>query len=143
MSELLRPLGVYYLYGGTYSPATQAGTPDQTLLQRVQDGLDEMREIAVDVQVRAPTTQQVNVAVEVKAADNYDEETVLERVSAALSGWFSGQRLGGDVLLAQLGAVVYGVDGVENYAFTAPAADIAVDESILPVLGTLSVEAMD
>ena len=123
--------------------ATQAGVPGQTLLGQVQDSLDEMREIAVDVQVLAPTVQQMDVSVEVKVADNYDGETVLERVRATLSSWFSGQRLGKDVLLAQLGAAVYAVDGVENYTFSAPAADVSVDEGVLPTLGTLTVEAMN
>lgn len=122
--------------------STQAGTPEQELIERVQASLNEMREIAVDVQVLAPTTRAVDVSVSVRVADNYDSETVLERVRTGLTSWFSGQRLGKDVLLAQLGAVVYSVDGVENYAFSAPAADVTVDESVLPTLGSLTVEAM-
>ena len=46
------------------------------------------------------------------------------------------------MLLARLGSLIYGCDGVENYAVSAPAADLAVDADELPVLGTLSVEEM-
>ncbi|MFQ7450718.1 MAG: hypothetical protein ACLRNQ_03985 [Flavonifractor plautii] len=33
--------------------------------------------------------------------------------------------MGQSVLRAQLGALIFGVEGVENYALTAPAADVA------------------
>ena len=45
-------------------------------------------------------------------------------------------------LRARLGALLYGVDGVENYAVVPPAADVAAADDVLPVLGTLTVEAM-
>ena len=46
------------------------------------------------------------------------------------------------MLLAQLGSLIYNCDGVGNYAIDAPAADVAVDVDVLPVLGTLTVEEM-
>ena len=45
-------------------------------------------------------------------------------------------------LRARLGALLYGVDGVENYAVVTPAADVAAADDVLPVLGTLTVEEM-
>jgi uncharacterized phage protein gp47/JayE len=43
------------------------------------------------------------------------------------------------VLLAKLGSVIYSVEGVKNYVFSAPAADVAVTGAQLPVLGALTV----
>ena len=122
--------------------STLAGTPGEELLEQLQDYFEQRREIAVDVQVKAPTPVTVNVAVQVKAKGGWDKAQVLDRVEAALEGWFDGTLLGRDVLLAQLGSLIYGCDGVENYAVSAPAADLAVDADELPVLGTLSVEEM-
>ena len=122
--------------------STLAGTPGEELLAQLQDYFDQRREIAVDVQVKAPVPVTVNVSVQVKAKGGWDKAQVLDRVEAALEGWFDGTLLGRDVLLAQLGSLIYGCDGVENYAVTAPAADLAVDAGQLPVLGTLSVEEM-
>lgn len=122
--------------------ATLAGVPEQSLLDEVQAYFDSVREIAVDVQVLAPTLQSVDVTLAVKVAENYDSAGVLENVENILAGWFSGERLGKNVLLAELGAAVFAVEGVENYSFSAPSRDVAVDGTVLPALGTLTVEAM-
>ena len=122
--------------------STLAGTPGEELLEQLQDYFEQRREIAVDVQVKAPTPVTVNVAVQVKAKGGWDKTQVLDQVEGALEGWFDGKLLGQDVLLARLGSLIYGCDGVENYAVSAPAADLAVDADELPVLGTLSVEEM-
>ena len=122
--------------------STLAGTPGEELLEQLQDYFEQRREIAVDVQVKAPTPVTVNVAVQVKAKGGWDKTQVLDQVEGALEGWFDGKLLGQDVLLARLGSLIYGCDGVENYAVSAPTADLAVDADELPVLGTLSVEEM-
>ena len=122
--------------------STLAGTPGEELLEQLQDYFEQRREIAVDVQVKAPTPVTVNVAVQVKAKGGWDKTQVLDQVEETLEGWFDGKLLGQDVLLARLGSLIYGCDGVENYAVSAPAADLAVDAGQLPVLGTLSVEEM-
>ena len=122
--------------------STLAGTPGEELLEQLQDYFEQRREIAVDVQVKAPTPVTVNVAVQVKAKGGWDKTQVLDQVEETLEGWFDGKLLGQDVLLARLGSLIYGCDGVENYAISAPAADLAVDAGQLPVLGTLSVEEM-
>ena len=70
------------------------------------------------------------------------EAAVQDAVEAALRGWFDGRRLGQSVLRAALGELVFHVEGVANYALTAPAADVAVEADVLPRLGTLAVEAM-
>ena len=132
--------------GGTGSAgvavATQAGTPDEELLEAVEAHLQARREIAVDVQVRAPTVRTVDVTVRVAPAANQEKEAVLGRVEAAIRAWSGGERLGKDVLRAELGEAVYHAGGVANYALLAPAADVAVEPDELPLLGALSVEEM-
>ena len=120
-----------------------AGAPDAALLEEVRADLQAKREIAVDVQVLAPETVPTDVTVELDAGENGDFETVKDAVSAAAAGWFTGKLLGKPVRLAELGRLVYSVDGVENYHILAPAADAPGDAKKLPVLGTLTVRAME
>jgi len=123
--------------------AAQDGVPAQELLNEIQARFEEAREIAVDVQVRGPEILAVNTSVTVKVAPSYEPQSVMGAVREAIAGCFGGERMGKNLLLAQLGAAVFEVPGVENYAFSAPAADVSVAEDVLPVLGTLSVEEMN
>jgi uncharacterized phage protein gp47/JayE len=118
------------------------GLPAQELLDQLQAHFEERREIAVDVQVLAPTTQAVTVSVKVQVEEGADFETVSAGVKAALQGWFDGKQLGQDVLLARLGALVFSVEGVANYQITAPTADVAVEATVLPVLQQVTVKEM-
>ena len=47
------------------------------------------------------------------------------------------------MLLAELGDLLYHVEGVANYRLTAPAADLAADDAVLPVLGTVTLTEME
>ena len=122
--------------------STAAGAPSAELLEELEDYFEARREIAVDVQVRAPEMETVDVTVQVAAEEGQDAQAVQDAVEAALRGWFDGRRLGQSVLRAALGELVFHVEGVANYALTAPAADVAVEADVLPRLGTLAVEAM-
>ena len=78
----------------------------------------------------------------IEIAEEENDASVLEEVEDAVRGWFTGQRLGHDVLLAQLGSLIYGCDGVANYAILSPTTDVEVEQDVLPVLDTLTVEEM-
>ena len=85
----------------------------------------------------------MGVSVQVAARPGADFDTVRQAVESAVRGWFDGRLLGQSVLRAQLGALIFGVEGVENYALTAPAADVAAAVDELPQLGTLTVAALE
>ena len=70
-----------------------------------------------------------------------DYENGPARVEEAIRGWFNGKLLGQRILRAKLGEIVYHCEGVANYSVTTPAADVAVQEDQLPLLGRLTVEA--
>ena len=120
-------------------PATLAGLPGQELLKELTDYFEARREIAVDLQVRAPETVTVNIAVAVEAEEGRNTAEVLNRVETAVRDWFTGKLLGQDILRARLGHLIYSCDGVANYVIAAPAADVPVDKDQLPILGTLTV----
>lgn len=115
------------------------GLPDQELLEGLQAELQEKREIAVTVKVLPPITKTVNVAVKVAPKEGADKAAVLESARRAVADFFGGRLLGRAVLLAELGNRLYDLEGVENYRFTAPSADLPANSMVLPVLGELDV----
>ena len=123
--------------------AAEGGLPSEALLQEVEADLQEKREIAVSVQAKAPTPRTVDVNVAVAVKEGADFNQVKAQAERTLAGLFTGRLLGRPVLLAELGNRLYDLEGVENYRFTAPAADVEAGSAVLPVLGTLSVTRME
>ena len=123
--------------------AEESGPPSDELLAEVQADLQERREIAVDVQVLAPTAQTVNVSVELSVAGGHTFEEVKADAEEVIIGFFNGRLLGEPMRIAELGSRLYALEGVENYHILAPAEDIAGDSALLPVLGTLGVTEME
>lgn len=119
--------------------STPAGLPSQELLEELQETFRENREIAVDVQVKAPTALTVDPAITVEAAEGTDFSEAKTAVEAVLADFFSGKLLGKTVKLAELYSRIYGLAEVENCCISAPAADVEVGETELPVLGSVSV----
>ena len=117
--------------------AAEDGVPSEALVAEVQADIQRVREIAVDVTVRAPSVKTVAVtaALTPKAGASFDEAKAA--VTGALAAYFGGEMLGRSVYRAALGNVIYGTGLVENYRLSAPASDIAGAADRLPVLGTL------
>lgn len=122
--------------------ASAAGVPDEALLEAVRAVLEVNREIAVDVEVKAPATVTVDVTAEIEAAEGADFTQAAAAAEAAVGGWFNGSLLGRPVRMAELGRLIYAVDGVENYRLLSPTADLAAEATVLPVLGTVTVKRM-
>ena len=119
--------------------ATDAGIPDEELLEAIDAYLQARREISVDLQVLSPEEESVTVTVALKAAQGYTFDEAKAQADDALRGAFTGSRLGRGVTLAELGDLLYHLEGVENYRFTAPTADVAASPTVLPRLGTLTI----
>ena len=120
--------------------ATPAGLPGAALLEEVEDYFQARREIAVDVEVKAPQVKTVNVSAQVTAGEGLSATEVQAQVEKALEEYFSGERLGEDVLTAKLTQLIFSQPGVANCAVLTPAADVTVGAAELPQLGTLTVE---
>lgn len=119
--------------------ASDSGVPSEELIDAVSEKLDIRREICVDIDVLSPDTVTVNVAAELEIDPAYDADAVIDEVETKLREYFGGKRLGKSVKLAELGYMIYSVDGVDNYSISLPASDVAIDPDELPVLGTLTV----
>ena len=119
--------------------AAEGGMPDTELLETVRTDLQEKREIAVDVQVLAPTERSVDVTLEIAAEKSRDFSAVKAAAEQAVTAFFSGHLLGKPVLAAELVTLVFQQEGVENVRLVSPAEDVAAGVGVLPVLGTLTV----
>ena len=122
---------------------TESGLPDAALLERVRAALQEKREIAVDVAVKAPAVKTVDVVLEVLPAAGAAPEEAVAQAEQVVAEFFTGRLLGEPVLLAELGSRIYALETVANYRFLKPAADAAAGVAQLPVLGTLKVTEME
>lgn len=114
------------------------GIPTQDLVTKIQDRLDELREICVDVKVLAPKPVTVDLSVKLSCTEGSYGDTA-ERVKAALENFFDGDILGKSVYIAKLGSVIFGTEGVDNYKILSPAEDVAIAADELAVCGSISV----
>lgn len=118
--------------------AGESGAPSEELVETVRETLEAQREIGVDVLVRTPETKAVDISALVKLSPGAVFSTVAVQAEAAIRGYFTGALLGQPVLLAKLGALLFAVDGVENERILSPTTDLAADDGVLPVLGSLT-----
>ena len=122
--------------------ATHAGVPDAALLAAVETDLQKKREIAVDVKVLAPAVETVAVTAALKAAPGYTFAEAKAGAQSALEALFTGELLGKSVATARRLELRCGGEGVENVQLTAPAADVAVGSTELPMLGTVTISEL-
>ena len=119
--------------------AAKAVAPDEKLLGEIEAVLQKKREIAVDVEVKAPTEKTVNVSAELTAEQGWTMQEITDAATAALQAYFTGERLGEAVYTAKLANILYGVEGVKNCHLLTPSADVSVSATELPVLGTVTI----
>lgn len=86
-------------------------------LAEIQALLDEKREINVDVRAVSPTALIINLYIRLTVADGYDFDTVAEEVRLRVTDFINGLGIGKDMLLSNVGEVVYHVEGVADYKF--------------------------
>ena len=118
--------------------STHAGAPDEKLLGEIEAVLQKKREIAVDVEVKAPTEKTVNMSAELTAEQGWTMQEITDAATAALQAYFTGERLGEAVYTAKLASILYGVEGVKNCHLLTPDEDVSVSATELPVLGAVT-----
>lgn len=122
--------------------ASPSGEPSTELLETVKEHLNQQREIAVDLQVLAPTKYPVDLQIQIAVQNGENFASVKEEVEHCLTSYFDGKILGQALLRAKLGELVYALDGVKNYQILSPTQDVAIRAGQLPVLQSLSVEEL-
>ena len=86
-------------------------------LRQIQELLDDARELNVDVHVLNPAIARINLYIKLTVAEGYDFNTVANEVKDEVSEYINSLGLGKDVLLSNIGEVIYHVKGVAGYKF--------------------------
>lgn len=123
--------------------SSAGGVPSAQVVDRVQADLQAVREICVDVLVRAPETRAVDVSVTVWPNDGVSGQEACLAAERAIYSVFGGGLLGKPVYLAQLADAIYATGKVKNYVITAPTEDVGARDGVLPILGALAVTEGD
>lgn len=124
-----------YLWG-------ENGAPDEAVVSRVKSRLEAEREIGVTVDVQSATANTVNVACRLKLKSGAELEKAKADIAQALSLYFAGLTVGSPVYLTELQQVILGAAPVTALEFAASMRNVAAAQNTVPVLGTVSVEAM-
>ena len=120
--------------------AVDTGIPDAETLHVIGAYLQPRREISVDLQVLPPTPEAVDISVAIQPAPNATFDEARTQADNALRSAFTGALLGKGITLAELGDLLYHLDTVENYRFAQSAADVPSNPTVLPVLGSVTIE---
>ncbi|MDO4815179.1 MAG: baseplate J/gp47 family protein [Bacillota bacterium] len=119
--------------------AGENGIPAPRVLSQVSQRMNIRREICVDVNVSEPIIHQVDVDIELTVKEGADYAAAAARAEAAIRDYFTGKRLGKGVKKAEIGSLIFGIEGVENYTINSPEHDLAATPPVLPVLNELTI----
>lgn len=93
----------------------------------------------MEVTVLAPTTVSVPVTVQIWPKTGVTQAAAEAAVKTAIEQFFTGERLSKPVYRAALGNCIYDTGVVENFVLQAPAEDVAITQTQLPVCGAVTV----
>lgn len=111
-----------------------------TLMQKIEDDLNALREINVYIDVKAPTLVNVDIIANITVKPGFVANEVIDECEDAIEAYFNKLHIGEDVLLAEIGEVIYHIDGVANYDFNRiSCSDITINNNQLGKLRNLTV----
>ena len=107
-----RGVGTVDIYAGAKGSGLSAAK-----LSEIQTLLDEKREVNVDAKVFNPSALIVNLYIRLTVKEGFDFDTVASAVQAAVTEYITGLGIGRNLLLSDVGEVVYHIEGVMSYKF--------------------------
>lgn len=122
--------------------SSASGIPDDDLIAEVQADLEEKREIAVDVLVKAPTLVYLDLELALTPEEDYTLDEAIVQVTEAITGWFDGNKLGVRLLEGELGNLIYQCSTVLNYQILTDLSQIILAQDEMPQLGILTVKEL-
>ncbi len=125
-----------YLWG-------EGSAPTSEVIGNVEKKLNSLREIGVTVTVQAATAQTVNVTCRVKLKDGADFESASAAVKEAVTAYFAGLSVGSPVYLTELEQLALNAAPIIQFEFPSTLRDISASQSVIPVLGDVSVEVIE
>ena len=89
----------------------------QERMADVQAVLSQNRELNVDVRAMEPDSVEVSLYIRLKVKPGYDFSAVSDQVRREVTGFINGLGIGRDLLLSEVGEVIYHIKGVADYRF--------------------------
>ena len=124
-------VNVYACAQGTSLPAS--------VIAQIQSIMDDARELNVDVSVQNASPVQINLYIRLKTEEGYEYSDVSAQVRTAVTAYINSLGIGRDVLISDVGDIVYHVKGVKDYRFLESyGSDEEIAQSEYPVMGTLT-----
>lgn len=120
-----------------YAAGRGAGI-DATTLSLVRTSILANHCSGISVSVHSAETQSVDVNVSIEVKSGYSSADVSNNVENAIEEFFLQMGVGNKLILAELGEVIFHVEGVQNYSFS-NMQDIIFNLRTLPVVGNISV----
>lgn len=120
-----------------YIASDQAGIfPNETLLQTVQEHIDNLRPVTAEVFVVSPIKKQIDVVINTLSPDT---DAVREAVKSALSDFLANASSpGGTIFISQLRAAISGAAGEVDHVLVSPTSNIVCQTGELAVLGDVT-----
>ncbi|MBW7572712.1 baseplate J/gp47 family protein [Caproiciproducens faecalis] len=114
--------------------------PLQEVIDKVQSGLNLLREVNVDVKVAAAQTVAVDVDIAVTPVDTVSVQDAQAACEQAVREYFDELSVGEPVIVTALGVKVFATGKIKNYLFNASAtADRKLGMNQLAVCGSVKV----
>lgn len=88
-----------------------------TQMAQVQALLTQARELNVDVRAAEPEPIGISLYIRLKVEPGYDFDTVADEVRQAVTRFIDDLGIGRDLLLSEVGEVIYHIKGVRDYRF--------------------------
>ncbi len=118
----------------------RGGVPPQDVTSKVQNDLNEQREINVTVTVAAAQTVPVNIDITVTPAQYVTMEEAKSACAQAVTDYFNALSVGEPVILAALGVPILATGKIKNYVFTSSVTtDRKMNANQLAVCGTMNI----
>ncbi|MBQ0097926.1 MAG: baseplate J/gp47 family protein [Oscillospiraceae bacterium] len=104
--------------------AAKGGPVTASVLSQVQDIMDVSRELNVDVKVYQATRLNYTLYVRLEQEDGYDFDELSITIRNKLCEYINSLGIGVDVLLKDIGEIIYHTDGVKNFTFLSASMDV-------------------
>lgn len=118
----------------------RGGVPTGEVTQRVQQELNQLREVNVDVTVMPAQTVAVNIQVAVTPADTVEKQEAYDSCVRAIQDYFYTLSVGEPFVATALGVQIFSTGKIKNYLFiNSVTSDKKMNTNQLAVCGTVDI----
>lgn len=116
--------------------------PEDSTVAAVKKELERRREIGVEVSVQAATQKSIDVGIRCRLSSGADFNMAAESIKQAVKNYFAGLTVGSAVYLAEISRAALNAAPIVKLEFFPSTRDVSASQSVIPVLGTVTVEEL-